>query len=649
MEDHKVFYDGTVRNAEEAIIDFSYGGDGMDASRVERVKLGLLTKTDEEIRARMSPWEADEAIRARDTILLCKLSVLTMELDTRILLPFHPNRISLQHKEGDTATFDEIEGLVKHYVTKRKSSVYRGTLLFFFCTSVLHAAHMSISDVERLFDTICKKWTHSHVHYGEMVGSIAAQSIGEPCTQMTLNTFHFAGVISKNVTLGIPRLKELLDQTKAIKTPSNTIYFKGPLSTNQEFANFFAATIPLTRLGDIVSSCDFVYDPLDECPGSSEGDRFMVNMNDAIGIPRSGEDSNYVIRLILNQDLMKTRRITPPIVRTLLRHRLQGKAHIISSETNEVEWILRIRLEKVAVMMKCFDEYSREREGLLCHRVITALLDTVAISGHLDIQAAFVRDIDVNGEKHFVVDTQGCNLVDLSSVPSIDWYKTVSNDVNEIHSVLGLEAAVALLYHELTTTISFDGTYVDPRHIMMIVNTMTRGGYIMPLSRHGLNRMDTGPLLRCSFEETPDILCDAACFGETDNGKGVSQNIMTGKLAEIGTGYVDIMMHTSMMHPREIELEQRKSKTVLKSHVRVRPEVPLPLDLIETRREEMQVSTDYVEPPFQPTRKEVSSQSQKDIFTSSRVEVPYHDNEQESVAINPVVQSMYRPSSPTFD
>ena len=89
----------------------------------------------------------------------------------------------------------------------------------------------------------------------------------------------------------------------------------------------------------------------------------------------------------------------------------------------------------------------------------------------------------------------------------------------------------------------------------------------MPLSRHGINRMDTGPLLRCSFEETPDILCDAACFGEIDNGKGVSQNIMTGKLAGIGTGYMNLMMNPSMMHPRAIKLEARKTKKILKSTV----------------------------------------------------------------------------------
>lgn len=463
--------------------------------------------------------------------------------------------------------------------------------------------------------------------------------------------FHFAGVISKNVTLGIPRLKELLDQSKVIKTPSNTIRLIPSLSQNKEFASFFANTLPLTRLGDIVSSCDFVFDPKDECPGTSANDKFMVEMNAKIGIPRSKNDSNYVIRLILNQQLMKTRHITPPIVRSLLRTRLYKKAHVLSSETNEVEWIIRLRLEQVTTMMERIGTYSKEREGLLCHRVISVLLDTVAISGHIDIQAAFVREVTLNSEKHYIVDTQGCNLIDLSCVPCIDWYNTISNDLNEVHAMLGLEAAVSTLYSELTTTISFDGTYVDARHIMMIVNTMTRGGYIMPLSRHGINRMDTGPLLRCSFEETPDILCDAACFGEFDNGKGVSQNIMTGKLAEIGSGCMNILMNPSMMHPRAIQLEQRdNNRRLLKSIVRVRPHIPTQVELIEIEQKSFTVS-DSIEPPFQNTTTQSSTNTSSvsnDLFTIPLCEAPYADKEfpvLETVASSSN-QTVYRPSSP---
>lgn len=1113
MEDHKVCYDGTVRTAEECIIDFSYGGDCMDAARVERVKLNILNESIDSICDRMTSWEAENAIYNRDLILRCKISLLVTELDTRVLLPFNPYRMHLKHLKGESATFDEIEDIVKNVVLKRKSAIYRACILDFFCSSKLYAAKLSTEEIYEIFQKIESKWIRSRVNYGEMVGSIAAQSIGEPCTQMslaytvpllvqidgklksikigqlinsilsdpesndqhdvqevnnikcvgvsstgsvqwtdvthvsrhpangdiltvttehgrkiiatashsfltrnknriistkghdlnigdcipiaqniphgqsknskspvpltkatgrfigavvaegtvnkntvnfdnsehawliqivedfekesgmntyhkryvsqgslgtkpmmkggvcnqifaewmaehfgktsfnktlpawildapedfvtgllqtyfdgdgnvqtekrhhrlcchsvseelitmlslclarfgiptyigkedyktpagnlgvisrltipmcfaakfqehigfsidykveklkyvvieqeketmrgfqayipgmnevleeireyipcggnknsfetllrkefrriqrkpgitpkmlmrirehaknfkapdylleeldyainadvwwdpiisieiekdskemvydftvdqnlqsfmlsngvfvhnTLNTFHFAGVISKNVTLGIPRLKELLDQAKNIKTPSNTIRFVPSLSKNKEFADFISDTLPLTRLGDIVNSCDFVYDPDDLCPDSSHGDKFMVDMNTLIGFDSNDKCSKYVIRLILNQKLMKTRRITPPIVRTLLRNRLKDKAHIISSETNEVEWIIRIRFERLTEMMQKIDgERIREREGLLCHRVISMLLDTVAICGHKDIQAAFTREINMEGEQHYVVDTQGCNLVDLSSVPCIDWYNTTSNDVNEIHSVLGIEAAGAIMFHELTVTISFDGTYVDPRHIMMIVNTMTRGGYIMPLSRHGINRMGTGPLLRCSFEETPDILCDAACFGEVDNGMGVSQNIMTGKVASIGTGLSNIMMNPNMLHPRAIQLEAKVGKKVLKSKIRLRPTVPTQIELIEFEKKTDTQMQQGIEMPFDDTQDtEVYKKDDDPIFAPNEIEAPYNkesvSNHNENEIDLQNTRSMYRPSSP---
>ncbi len=471
------------------------------------------------------------------------------------------------------------------------------------------------------------------------------------------DTFHLSGVGNKGVTMGIPRLKELLDQAKQIKTPCNTIHFKGDLGKSPEFASFFASTLPLTRLSDIISSCDFVFDP-DPHVTVVEADAFMVEMNERIGVPVNDDLSRYVIRLILNQSVMNARRITPPMVRNLLRNRLRNRAHIISSETNSVDWIIRVRFEHVKSMMANLD-HSREREGLLCHRVLSVMLDTIAISGHVHMSGAHIGTTeDINGKKIYTVETEGCNLIDLSAADCIDWYNTTSNDVNEVHAALGLEAAVAILYNELHTTISFDGTYVDPRHIMMIVNTMTRGGYIMPLSRHGINRMDTGPLLRCSFEETPDILCDAACFGECDNGRGVSQNIMTGKLPEIGTGAMHIKVASRLLHPRDtLHLNSNiKTKRVLKSSVRRRQLPSQAVEFMEVDRDQLFSCIDSmdIEVPFSSESNDSNmlSGNSSNIFGSNLCEAPYIESKEEVAtkhsdeSCNIRCKRDYRPSSP---
>ena len=476
-----------------------------------------------------------------------------------------------------------------------------------------------------------------------------------PCS-----TFHLSGVGNQSVTMGIPRLKELLDQSRSIKTPSNCIRALPIFEKNPNFMSYLANTLPLTRLGDIVSSCNIFKDE-DLKKTSMVEDQPMLDMDLAI----HGEDqfvnpSVYVVRLILNQNIMKTRCVYPPTIRSILRKRLKSMAHIVSTETNSVDWIIRIRFNHLKEMVDNLEnvvQNKHEREAQLCHHIVTCLLDTVAVCGNQHIHGAFMRETDNHddsNEKTYVIDTQGCALLDFIAAPCIDWYRSTSNDVTEIHETLGLEAAVNVLYSELASTLSFDGTYVDPRHIMMIVNTMTRGGYIMPLSRHGINRMDTGPFIRCSFEETPDILCEAAAFGETDNGKGVSQNIMTGKLASIGSGMPSIQMTSNSMHPRTINLQKSSSTArVLKSSVRRRNNIMEDtMEYMEVKHRDVPSTSgtkNYEEhtimPPFNSSEKNLSMLD-SDVFSTPFCKDTMNTDIYERPIMKP---KRYRPSSPELD
>ncbi len=572
MEDHRVCGDGTVRNAEECIIDFSYGGDDFDAARLERVRLKALEEDEATLRAALLvEWEATEAIRCRERLLRCKCNPFVNELDARVLLPFHPQRLRQRFLARSEVAIDRAlaERLVREAVEAQPLSAVRLAILTHFGSRELVRRGTPEPRVRELLETIRRKVLSAQVNRGEMVGSIAAQSIGEPCTQMTLNTFHYAGVMSKNVTLGIPRLKELLDQSRNIKTPCNTIRFLPPMNKSQAFASYFADTLPLTRLGDIVVMCEMIDDP-DVAQTVVAADALMLDIDRALNADPEPDASRFVARLHLNKNVMRSRRLTPPTVRRLLRARLKDRAHVIASETNAIEWVVRVRFLKLKTMLADLHPQWGEREALLCHRAITTLLDTVAVCGHPGISGAQMREVNYHGVNEYVVDTQGCNLLDLSAAPAIDWNNTTTNDIQEVHAIFGLEAAATTLYHELTTTISFDGTYVDQRHIAMIVNTMTCRGFVMPLSRHGINRMETGPLLRCSFEETPDILCDAACFAERDNGKGVSQNIMTGKLAPIGSGAMQVKLPSNRLSTRFSDSQTHRPR-ILKSTVRSKP------------------------------------------------------------------------------
>jgi len=381
---------------------------------------------------------------------------------------------------------------------------------------------------------------------------------------LVADTFHFSGVGNKNVTLGIPRLAELLNVSKNPKTPSTTIRFLRPFSQDLEFVTYFANTLPLARLGDIVSKCDIIYDP-DPYHTVVPDDEYMVSIANKLAPDTNNRSSNCITRLQLNRSVMKMRHLTPPIVRRLLQRRLENRATVISSETNALTWVIRIRFSRVVEMMKRVG--FSDREAVLCHRVVSTLLETVVLSGHPNVKTASVIELpreyldeneNIVKEKEYAVSTLGDCLIDCAASPCVDWGRTTTNDITQMIDILGVEATAEQLFEQLHTVVSFDGTYIDPRHLTMLVNTMCRSGTLMALNRHGINRSATGPLGKCSFEETPDVLCDAAMYAESDNGRGVSTAIMTGQLARIGSGNTDILFNMDCMNSRNIICEQEK-------------------------------------------------------------------------------------------
>ncbi|CDJ59806.1 DNA-directed RNA polymerase II largest subunit, putative, partial [Eimeria maxima] len=143
---------------------------------------------------------------------------------------------------------------------------------------------------------------------------------------------------------------------------------------------------------------------------------------------------------------------------------------------------------------------------------------------------------------NWVLDTDGCNLEEVLTCPRVDATRTTSNDITEIFAVLGIEAVRRALLRELRAVISFDGSYVNYRHLAVLCDSMTQKGYLMSITRHGINRVEKGPLKKCSFEETVEILMEAAIFAETDHLRGVTENIMLGQLCPLGTGDVDLLI-----------------------------------------------------------------------------------------------------------
>lgn len=356
---------------------------------------------------------------------------------------------------------------------------------------------------------------------------------------VSLAAFHSAGVSVKNVTLGIPRFKEILDASKTPKTPCTTLRFVDPFRSSATFAEYMANTLPLTRLSDIVNACNIFHDPDPNVTVVVE-DRWIVEADQILGYSVPDHSSNLIVRIELLQEVMRSRHLTPTIVRHILSERLTGRALVSSSEANSLDWIIRIRFHHLKDMV-AHGNLGSEQEAILCHRALNVLLDTVVISGHPKITGANASEDSISTGCH-VVHAYGNVLLDASASESVDWERCTSNDMWEVYHTLGIEAAAHVIFEQMKAVVAFDGTYVDDRHILLIVDNICRAGSIMPLNRHGINKTDnTSPLMRCSFEETMDVLCEAAGFAQSENARGVSTSIMTGQLANMGTGACQVL------------------------------------------------------------------------------------------------------------
>ncbi|KAK9808301.1 hypothetical protein WJX73_009827 [Symbiochloris irregularis] len=390
---------------------------------------------------------------------------------------------------------------------------------------------------------------------GESIGTVAAQSIGEPTTQMTLNTFHFAGVSAKNVTLGVPRLTEIINISKNIKTPSLTVFLSEEARYDREKAKAVQCALEWTTLRKVTQATEIFYDP-DPTTTVIEDDLEFVHAyfdmpDEELDVTRM---SPWLLRIELDREMMLDKKLQMSDVAERINSEFQSELMCIFNDDNAEKLVLRIRILEDEV----------EKEGVSDHdeqflkKIESTLLSQVQLQGVGGIRKVFIRQIkskvaDMQGGQGFseieewVLDTEGVNLAEVLAMKDVDSRRTTTNHVVEVVDVLGIEAARNALLKEMRGVIEFDGSYVNYRHLAALCDSMTSRGYFMSITRNGINRTEAGPLGRASFEETVDILFRAAVYGEHDDMRGISENIIMGQLAPTGTGAFDLMLDGDML------------------------------------------------------------------------------------------------------
>jgi DNA-directed RNA polymerase II subunit RPB1 len=429
--------------------------------------------------------------------------------------------------------------------------------------------------LEVLLETIILDYKRAIVAPGEMVGMIAAQSIGEPTTQMTLNTFHFAGVASKsNVTRGVPRIEEILSLSASLKNPSLTVYLKSEDETDREKASTIQYMLEHTLLQEVVKSIDICFDPDDLNTLINEDIQTMLQYREFESMveecleqgatSNENEKSKWIVRMELDPEVMLEKNITMDDVNFTLNNSYKDEINCVYSDYNSDKLVFRIRMNNVKTKSSAGkstkNPLDQSDQIYILKNFQDQLLNNVVLRGVKNIDKVILRKVKDNlveksgvykKQDIWVLDTIGTNLLDVLGLDYIDSTRTTSNDIVEIFNVLGMEAARQSIYNELADVIEFDGTYLNFHHMALLCDRMTSGQKMISIFRHGINNDDIGPIAKASFEETPEMFLKAARHAELDTMRGISANVMCGQEGFYGTAAFQVVLDVNEMNALE--------------------------------------------------------------------------------------------------
>jgi DNA-directed RNA polymerase II subunit RPB1 len=634
LEDLKVEYDMTVRNNKGKIIQFTYGDDGFDSTRAENQIVPLVGMSTEDIylhydiigvndqhndlfeiytkgtqsrvrkqRAATSEYcqkYIEKMIDARKNVIE---SVFGYKNENTVKVPVSfqniianiQGQLNLNSNSIVDITPLEAFDLIEEYFEKLKKMTYvQPTSLF----EILYFYYLTPKDllVHKRFhraalimvlENVVLKYKQSVVHPGEMVGVIAGQSIGEPTTQLTLNTFHLAGVASKsNVTRGVPRIEEILRLTKNPKNPSMTIHLKKLDETEQDKASKYANMLEHTKLVDVIKSVQICFDPNDRDTTIME-DRLLMEqyyefedlMKECMETPLDSniQKSKWIIRLELDADSLLDKNITMDDIHFALNSSHGNDITCVYSDYNANNLVFRIRLNssvfnKSKKQKGIPDTLDQSDEIYMLRNFQEALLNNIVlrgVNGIMNVNPRKLKNTVTRDEGKYVskdvwvLDTTGTNMMEVMAMDFIDGSRTYSNDIKEIFNVLGIEAARQIIYNEFVEVMEFSDVYINYHHLSLLCDRMTSTKNMVSIFRSGILNDDIGPLSKATFEVHTEVLLDASRHADFDHMRGVSANVMMGQMGVFGTGCFQLVLDMEKMRTmedKEVDMTDKKQE-----------------------------------------------------------------------------------------
>ncbi len=486
----------TLKETVESIIDAPF--------EVKITKKAAPKDEPAEKKTRKSSKKIEEKVEEADAPVVRKVDEFVPENEIqKILYSWGMPKTIFEYldkwlESKDEEAFAEVDlKLLKTRVTKLIGYHYPVSTSFelikILCNK--HDAGKAVSNeqFDEIMSRIAREYAMTRVQACEAVGINAAHSIGEPGTQMTMRTFHFAGVAEINVTLGLPRLIEIMDARKEPSTPTMTIYLDAGYRKDRDKAreiSWMIEAAPLHEFGDIETDI-----------------------------------ANMCVIVEVNKEVCKKRKIS---VADVLKHapqKIKDKRHYRDFEVkiDEEAGIIRFTPKEAESYQNLFQLADHVRQ--------------VIVQGIDDIKRVVVR----KENDEYILHTEGSNLKDVFEIDGVDCTRTRTNNIAEIAATLGIEAARASIIDEAYSTLKEQGISVDRRHIMLVADIMCMDGEVKQIGRHGIAGEKESVLSRASFEVTVNHLLDAAVSHEYDELSGVTENVIVGQPIQLGTGDVKLM------------------------------------------------------------------------------------------------------------
>lgn len=565
MEDIKVEFDGTVRDSDGRVLQFAYGEDNMDAIRLERLALmpydaAVFEWANIDGHAHADVLLAEQAAIRDDAPVVEALiaahgayAMLPVDVlhELREAVSKHPLRTG-----ASSCSPASIAAMVAELVARIErvpggvSTVVRYHLRTRLASKVLCRDNgISVEALGFALKRIELITVGARVHPGEAVGIIAAQSLGEPMTQSTLNTFHFTGVSAmRTTTQGLPRFREILGATENPQTP----IIIAPLLRDADVRRV-QRRLDHMRVGDLVLNSTWIVDAdvvRDVIARATE----LTVLDKACAPPAHGA---LGVHIELDRLLLRSRAFVTD----------GGTA---SDPVCYVAWRIEAMLDVFCVADDANalrpHVYVFARPGALLN-ASPALLERAVLNitlhgseGVTDVRRQ-TRDRETD---EIVLEMLGASILRVMGEVGVDGTRVTSNHVREIWRTLGIEAARATLVTEMKATIEGGGSGIDVRHIMLVAELMTLGGDVAAVSRYGTNRCGRGPITRASFEQTVEVFADAAMRNSVDLLGGVSDRIFLGQRTRMGTGSVECLLNTSLFEQLMVDADDDDDEAVFR-------------------------------------------------------------------------------------